>query len=129
MSVESELYDRLTTHAGLSALVSDRVYPGHLPQSPTLPALSFGRVSAGRPSAMGTDIGLVEARFQIDVWDKKYLSLVAVKEQVRAALQRWSTTSGTIVRDTFFENEVDLYEDELEIHHAAIDVRLWYEET
>ena len=129
MSVESELYTRLTTHAGLSALVVLRVFPGHLPQGATLPAISYSRVSAGRPSAMGTDIGLVEARFQIDVWDDDYLGLVAVKEQVRAALQRWSTSSGTIVRDTFFENEIDLYEDELEIHHAALDFRPWYEET
>ena len=135
MSIESEIFDRLTGFAGLSALVGTRVYPQILPQDPTYPAISFRRVSAVRPSAMGSDVGVVFARFQVDVWDQDdeagdagYDSAKAVSEQVRLALQRWRTTTGTIVQDTFFITEQDLYVDALEVHHLALDFEVIYEE-
>ncbi len=33
MAIEDTLYTRLTTHAGLAALVVARVYPNHLPKT------------------------------------------------------------------------------------------------
>jgi hypothetical protein len=128
MTVETELFTRLTTYPGLNALVGTRVYPNKLPQDPTLPALSYRRVSAVRPSAMGSDIGLARARFQVDVWAATYASARAVAEQLRQALQRWRTTTGTIVQDSFVLNETDLYEDTTEIHHVAMDFEINYEE-
>jgi len=135
VSVESEIYTRLTTFAGLMALISDRVYPNLLPQEPTYPAISYRRVTADRPHAMGVDAGVVFARFQFDVWDEDdeagdagYDSAKAVAEQVRLALQRWRTTADTIVQDTLFLTEQDLYEDELKVHHIAMDFQIIYEE-
>lgn len=134
MTIETELYTRLTTHAGLSALIGTRAYPLHLPQKPTLPAVTYARVSATRVSAMGADTGLVRPRFQIDVWAEKYITQGAktgareVAEQVRAALQRWSTASGTIVQDTYFLNEVELFEPDTETWHIALDFEINYEE-
>ena len=131
MTVEAEIYDRLSGHAGLSALVINRIYPNHVPQNVTLPAVSYHRVSAVRPSAMGADSGVVRARFQVDVWASSFADASGarpVAEQVRLALQRWSTTSGTIVQETFFLNERDLYEDRRDLHHAALDFEINYEE-
>ena len=134
MTIETELYTRLTTHAGLSALIGTRAYPLHLPQKPTLPAVTYHRVSAIRVSAMGADTGLVRPRFQIDVWAEEYITQGAttgareVAEQVRAALQRWSTSSGTIVQDSYFLNEVELFEPDTELVHIALDFEINYEE-
>ena len=128
MAIEATLYTRLTTHAGLSALVVDRVFPNHLPQDVTYPAISYRRVTSSRPSNFGADAGIVRARFQIDVWASSYDSASAVREQVRLALQRWSNTAGTVVQDTFFIDDQELYEDDIDVHHFPLDFEIIYEE-
>ena len=128
MPIEGTLYTRLTTHAGLSALIVDRVFPNHLPQDVTYPAISYRRVTAPRVSNYGSDAGIVRARFQIDVWASSYDSASAVREQVRLALQRWSNTAGTVVQDTFFLDDQELYEDDIDVHHFPLDFEIIYEE-
>lgn len=126
MSVETEIFSRLSGFAGLSALVGTRIGPNILPQSTTYPAISYRRVSAERASAMGADPGNVRARFQVDVFAETYASARAVAEQVRQALQRWTNNSGTVIQGTYYLNEVDLYEDETQIHHLALDFEVNY---
>ena len=128
MAIEATLYTRLTTHAGLSALVVLRVYPNHLPQDVAYPAISYRRVTTQRPSNFGADAGIVRARFQIDVWASSYDSASAVREQVRSALQRWTNTSGTVVQDTLFLDDQELYEDDIDVHHFPLDFEIIYEE-
>lgn len=128
MTVETVLYDRGVAHAGLSALISTRLYPGVLPQKCTYPAVNYSRIFASRVPAMGADTGLVRARFQFDIWADTYAAARAVAEQVRAAYQRWRNTAGTVIQDIYFVGEVDLYEDETRIHHAALDFEIIYQE-
>lgn len=128
MSVETVLRDRMTTHAGLTALINSRCYPLTIPQNATMPALSYFRVSTVRHSAMGADCGLVTARFQVSVWADSFSSARDVANQVRSALQRWSTTSGTVIQDIFYLNETDLYDPQVEVHHTACDFEVHYEE-
>ena len=86
----------------------------------TMPAVTYRRVSSNRYSAMGVDAEVVKARFQVDVWALTYDSASAVRDQVRAALQRWRTVTGTTVQDTFIISETDLYEDDTHQHHIAM---------
>ena len=128
MAIEDTLYTRLTTHAGLSALVVARVFPNHLPQDVTYPAISYRRVTSTRPSNYGSDAGIVRARFQVDVWASSYDSASAVREQVRLALQRWKNTPGTVVQDTFFTGDQELFESDIDVHHFPLDFEIIYEE-
>jgi hypothetical protein len=131
MSLESEVYSRLSGFAGLTALVSTRIYPLRLPQDTTLPAVTFTRLSASRLSAMGSDPGLVRARVQYDAWTEgsgAFDGARAIAEQIRAALQRWRTTSGTIVQDSFLESEVELYEADVSTVHVVLILEHIYEE-
>lgn len=128
MSVETVLFDRLTTHSGLTALIEERCYSLVLPQNATLPALSYFRVSTMRHSAMGADTGLASARFQVSVWADSFSSARAVATQVRSALQRWSTTSGTVIQDIFYLNETDLHDPQVNGYHTACDFQVHYEE-
>lgn len=129
MSFETTIFSRLSGFAGLSSLVSSRIYPNTLPQNPTLPALTFRRVSTVPFSAMSNDTGVTRCRLQVDVWARKYSDLDAVGDQVRQALQRWRNTgAGTEVLSSFYLNAVDLYEPENEIHHRAMDFEIDYRE-
>ena len=45
MGIRASIYTRCTTHAGMSALISTRCYPGVLPQSATMPAVVYHLIS------------------------------------------------------------------------------------
>ena len=128
MTIEAVLFTRLSTFAGLAALVSTRVYPLAAPQNVVLPYLTYRRVSSVRTSAFGSDTNNVTARFQIDVWAASFASARNVAEQVTLAMQRWRNTTGTVVDDTFIENQIDLYEPEIDTFHIAVDIRTHYRE-
>lgn len=124
------LYDRLSGHAGLSALVSTRIYPNVAPQNVTVPFVTYRRVSAVRESGFGEDIGIVTSRFQLDMYAATYSGVRAIAEQVRAALQRYRA-SGTDpeVIDTFIENELETFDAEPALLHRAVtDIQIHYRE-
>lgn len=128
-AIYEALYSRLSGFAGLTALVGTRIYPNRAVQDAARPYVVFRRVTSRRHSSFGADDGVVEARFQVDVFDEDHASAQAVREQVRQALQRWSgTEASTVVQDTYFEGETDLYEDDRDLHHLADDYRVVYEE-
>lgn len=129
MSVESEIYSRLTGFAGLTALVSSRIYPNLAPQKVAFPYVTYRRVSSVRESGMGDDIGIVSARFQFDVFSDTYLSARNALEQVRQALQRWRAPSGNPeIIDSLIENDLDTFEPDPLVHHVLLDALIYYRE-
>ena len=127
--IEEALFTRLSGFAGLVALVAARIYPVVLPQDVTLPAVSYQRVSGPRTSAMGSDPGLSHPRFEVSAWSEDYLTAKTVKEQIRAALQRWrGTVSGVVVIDTFLLGERDLYDPATLLYHVPVDVVIHHRE-
>lgn len=129
MGVEAAIYTQLSGYAGLTALVGTRIYPRLLPQSSSKPAVVYSRVSSERFSAFSTDSGVVKARMQCDVYAATYDAALAVREQVRGALQRYSVDSPLKVFDTYILNEIDLYDSETELHHLVLDFEINYQET
>lgn len=129
--IEPALFTRLSTFAGLTALVSTRVYPGVAPQNAALPFVTYRRVSAVRPWGMGSDAGIVMARVQLDTFALSYAAARSVAEQVRGALQRWRDEAAAVpVLDCTIEGETDLYEPDATppLFHAVTDVMLTYRE-
>ena len=124
--IEETLYTRLSTFAGLTALVSTRIYPVIMPQGIDKPALVYQLISSTRESCMVKDVGLVRARFPVTTWGPTFAGVKAIIEQVRQALQRW-TTSG--VQDTYILGQYDLYDDATFQYGAAIDAQVVYEEV
>lgn len=130
MGVESTLYTRLSGFTGLTNLVGTRIYPNIAPQGAQKPYIVFRRVTTQRHSAFGQDTGDVRGRFQFDIFADKtdYTGAKNVSEQVRLALQRWSTTTGTTIQTIFFVDEVDLFEVDPELQHLALDFEVHYKD-
>lgn len=124
--IEETLFTRLSTFAGLTALVGTRIYPLIMPQGVVHPAVTYQRISSTRESCMVDDDGIVRSRFQVSVWANTFASARAIIDQVRQALQRWSTTG---VQDTFILAEYDLYDEEALIFGVALDAEVIYEEV
>lgn len=129
MSIESEVYDRLVNDAGVSALTT-RIYPARIPDKAALPVIRFFRVSTQRPSAMGSDLGLAGASFQIDCWAATQAGMIALRDAIRQAMQRFRDSGGSpAIQDIFIEQEQDHgFEIDLQAYRGSVDVLVWAEE-
>jgi len=111
MSIDSELYTRLTNDAGISALVSAKVYPVQLPQDVVLPAIVYFKVSGPRLHHLGGASGRAHARFQIDSWAATPLAAKNLADAVRSSLGGFTGTLTAIKASIKLDNERDDYED------------------
>lgn len=116
ISIEEGIVYQLKNHAGLNALISGRVYPLRLPQSATLPAVTYQRVSTPRElthdQASG---GLAMPRFQFTVIAENFDTAKGIVAQLRAALNGFKGTFGSggstvSVYASLSDNEVDQYD-------------------
>ena len=127
--LETVLYTRLANYAGLTALVSTRVYPLRLPQNPTLPAVTFQRITGSREHGMTADHGMAHPTLQVDSWGETYASARAVAVQVRTALSRWSdATTDPVVLDVFASDERDMDEADVKLFRVSQDYQIWHRE-
>jgi len=137
MTLKEALYSRLSGYAGLSALVSDRIYPGEIPQDDDLPAVTVQRISRRRLRTSGTDPDLSASRFRVRSWAETVAGAEEIAVQVKGALQDYTGTmggaGGVVVQRSFFDNEGDelpLYDPETKKLTEGIwqDFIIWAEE-
>ena len=129
MTLEAALVAQMKTHAGLSALVGARVYPGALPPETTYPALAYALVSDVPEHAMQTDPGGRTARLSVTSWHTSYKSAHACATQVEAALYRFRYTSAPTIWDTLMDNALDTYDPTVRAHGVVTDFRVFYSEA
>lgn len=135
-AVEIGLVSYLKAYAGLTALVSTRVYPFMIPQGATLPCVTYQRIDTPRYLAHG-DAGatgtLARPRFQLNAWAATLSEAMAVAYQLRAALNGKTGSIGTspnavTVRAILVDNEMQDYEPETELFRVITDYLVWVEE-
>lgn len=122
MAIDVLLYSRLAAYSGISALVGTRIYPKLLPQTPTLPALTYQRVS--NTATNGSTV-LRESRWQVTCWAATDTGARALATQVKTALEEHSDVSVTPgIKYSRIVNEIDDYEPETELHGVILDAML-----
>lgn len=121
MSIGVLLRNRLAS-GGVAALVSARVYPVLLPQTPTYPAVSYQRISN---SGTNGSTALRESRWQVNCWAATYAGAVSLSEAVKAAMEEHTDVSQTPgIKYSRVVNEFDDYDPEAEIYRVILDVML-----
>jgi len=129
MNLDEALYARLSTYAGLIALTSTRIYPMELPQTPTLPAITYYRVNAPTEHVMGETTSSAErATYRIQCWGETMTSARAVEAQVIAALDAFAGLLGgaTGVRCWVTRtNSLDLDDPDTTWMRRILDFELW----
>jgi hypothetical protein len=124
------IYSKLTGYAGLAALVGTRVYPIQLPQRPTLPAVTYQRISTlpihTRDNAHAS---LERPRFQFDCWGSSYAGARAVAQEMRNALATFPQASNPRVDVALMQNEIDDYEPDIGRWRVILDAFIWHEEV
>ena len=121
--IEETLFTRLSTHAGLTALIGTapavRLFPVIMPQGTDKPAVTYQLISSPREVASVADPGMVRSRYQFTAWAETNLAARNVIKQVRLALERYS--SG-IMANAFIETEYDVFDEAAILYGRGLDV-------
>lgn len=119
MTIGEDVYSELSGDAGLSALVSTRIYPQWLPQETTLPAVTFTQVSENPQNTIGGELALRNHQYQFDIFATSYASAQSVVAALNTAVQ--SASAFQAYRLT----QQELYEPQTEVHRVSVDFSLW----
>jgi hypothetical protein len=129
MTLEQALATRLAAYAGLTALVSARIYPLRLAQSPTLPAVTYQRISTVPVQALSASASvMIRTRLQVTSWATTYAGVQLVAAQVRACLDGFAGMlggAGGVNCTLTWLNQVDLIDPEENWYYIACDFEAW----
>ena len=111
------------THVG--ATPSSRIYPLVLPQKPTLPALTFQRISNARVNSFDAGGGIDNPRLQVDCWAETHKAARDLAKEVKRVVEQSTAFGGWLISDAEF------YEDEVEprLYRVSMDFSIWIAES
>jgi len=122
MAVEEALYSRLTSDVAVSALVGSRVYNTRLPQGPTLPCVTYTRVSTVADMAHDGPVGYELARYQIDAYATTFETIRSLADAVRNCLNGYSgTVLSTVIHAVLLDDQVNEWGDLLDVWRITQD--------
>lgn len=94
MSLETHLFQMLSTNEGLRALIADRIYPGKLPPNVVYPAVIY-RVLGGPDFTTFEGIDPArDSRIEFNVVAQTYIQVIAVKKALIKAFKSYVQTVG-----------------------------------
>lgn len=131
MTIESDVRTRLVSNGTISTLASTRVYPVILPQDPTLPALTYSKVSDQGLHNLTGVAGRSMPRMSIHSWGYDYATAKALSKAVRNAMDGFIGRLGdgnspesfrnAVIK---FDNEIDDYEEDTGFYRVIQDYML-----
>jgi len=132
-ALEEGLLSYLTGYAGLTALVSTRVYLFKIPQSATLPCISFQRISTPKITTMdtsGSGNDLAYPSFQFDVWGSAYSTVKPICNQLLAALNGKTGNIGSganivSIQASLVTGEAPEYDPETNLYRSRMTFTIW----
>lgn len=127
--IEEALYKYLRDDAGVSALVSDRIYPLVAPQGAIMPAIVHQRITTARPQTLDGSSGVALPWFQFRCWAATYDEACALAEAVRLALLRFRGGYGEVVRSSTPENETGEYDSDAKLYGPLVEFRFTQKEA
>ena len=134
---EDALFSYLLGYAGLTTLVSTRIYPVSKTFGHGLPCMVISRIDTPHEGTMDSsgDTGdLVNPRFQFDIYAVTLKETYGIARQLKKALNGKRGNIGTapaslsISGRVLDERDVEKMGD-VELNGRQLDFELWYEET
>ncbi len=126
-TIDDAIYNELSNHAGLTALVSTRIYPDELPEGCVFPAVRWGEASLTVDYSHEGDLNLDSTRRQFDCYAATRTGARDVADQVRAALAGKKTAyQNIIIGAGFVDNALSGYDDGLQKWRYILDITLQY---
>ncbi len=118
MTLETDFVAALLAYAPLTAVIGKRLYAKRPPENPTLPYVTWRRISTPRVQALGGSVVASTPRIQFDVWAKDEAAGVPLTNTLQAGLL---TLWGQKEVDLLDEGDHD--EPVTTLFHRRVDVR------
>ena len=134
--IEKGLYSLLAGTAGVTAIVSTRIYPNYAPQNAGTRYIVYRRVTSERVRHLRGSGGKRRAMIQVECYGATALEAKALWEAVEAAIGNdgfTGTWDGQAVAVAFWEDDSDDFvppqaSSDRGKHVVSADLVVWYEE-
>lgn len=128
MAFEDSLWSYLTGYAGLSALISTRLYPNVIPETAPAPAVAYQRISRQRWRSRDGYSGKSVSRYQFTAVGDTPSDARDVALQIVAALESFAgTMDGLTVDVAMVDDERDDYLPRSQEYTEQVDVDVIHE--
>ncbi len=129
--IEQSVATILTTTAGVTAVVEQRVHPLIIPQNErgvaAQPCLVYQVITRERSKTRCGTIDLVRTSMQIDAYGRTYASAKAASEAcVAAMLDYRGTVGGVTIKDVALSAEIDLMDPEPGLYRVSNTFEIWH---
>jgi hypothetical protein len=85
-TLDEGIFDHLTSHQGLSALIGTRLHPDYFPETEPLPAIAYSLEDDRSVHTQQGPSALRQAVYRFDIWADTIAETTAVMRQLRSAL-------------------------------------------
>lgn len=125
MSLQSDLYTRLSSYSGLTALVGTRIYPVAASQTSTMPYCVYQVISRERQYSHQGFSNLERYRVQISCVAADPDVVRDVVTQVIAAMEGWPAAN-SMVQSCLHDGDFDDFDEDVKVYHVPVDFLIWY---
>lgn len=131
MSIDADLYAKVTGNSGVAVLIADRFTPLILDQSTVMPAAVYQFISGTHEESMQGSSGLAVGRLQVAAYGDAPADARAVAEAIRLVLHGLSGTVGSTdnVAILILDGPRDSYEDATKRFRRDYDYQVHYHEV
>lgn len=119
--IEETIYSLITGDAAFAAVAADRLFPVILPKIPTLPAVTYQRITTRRSYATAGPIDLNRIRIQFDCWAATYPQAKDLQHILLTILEDPSRVTGTAIQSIQLDTASDGYADDARLYRVSMD--------
>ncbi len=126
--ISSAIYSFMAATAGITALVSTRIYPLVMPVGHAWPAITYNGDDHNLVQTFDGQTGLTRSYYQIDAWAQTYIEAQQLATAIRAAFKNYTGAMGaiTVSHVTLDTGPIAVYEDQLEAFRVSQTFSLWH---
>jgi hypothetical protein len=131
--IEQAFYEHVSADAGISALISNRIYPFNIPHGVDADAVTYNLAGSDRTRTMGGESTYIRAIFDVDCWSNTYAGAIAIADAIEAALVDYrgqlGSTSPPVDADhiRLERRGPDQFEPDTELHRVVLQFLVGYE--
>lgn len=120
MSLGSTIFEALSSDAGLSALLLERIYPTQRPPRCLYPCLTWQRIAGGPAQTHSGPLCAEEARLRFTCWAATHEAAEGLSEALRETLPALGPVADVITIADGLEADGDR-------HYFIVETAVWYE--